>query len=96
LANCFGTSSLRPPYPNPQQIWGEGPLVDLTMSVNTKVSGTRARGTRSAHGARPQESNARAIDLCRSAEGFTIARELGIGTKTFRKGMGVRTRAITM
>jgi hypothetical protein len=69
------------------------------MSVNTKVSGTRARGTRSAHGARPQEFNARTIDLCRSAEGFTIAdmaRELGIGTKTFRKGMGVRTRAITM
>ena len=39
----------------------------------------------------PPEFKARAIDLCRSSEGLTIAdvaRELGIGTKTFRKGGG--------
>ena len=38
----------------------------------------------------PPEFKARAIDLCRSSEGLTIAdvaRELGIGTKTFRKGV---------
>jgi transposase-like protein len=49
----------------------------------------RPRGTRSAHGERPSEFKARAIDLCRSSEGLTIAdvaRGLGIGTKTFRKG----------
>jgi transposase-like protein len=50
----------------------------------------RPRGTRSAHGERPSEFKARAIDLCRSSEGLTIAdvaRGLGIGTKTFRKGV---------
>jgi hypothetical protein len=38
----------------------------------------------------PPEFKARAIDLCRSSEGLTIAdvaRELGIGTKTSRKGV---------
>jgi hypothetical protein len=41
----------------------------------------------------PPEFKARAIDLCRSSEGLTIAdvaRELGIGTKTSRKGVHIR------
>jgi transposase-like protein len=47
------------------------------------------RWKRGAHGERPPEFKARAADLCRSCEGLRIAdaaRELGIGTKTFRKG----------
>jgi transposase len=63
------------------------------MSVTRKALGTRSRGTRGAHGERPPEFKARAIDLCRSSEGLTIAdvaRELGIGTKTVRKGVGCR------
>jgi hypothetical protein len=84
-------SLLRRPYPIPRAIWGEGPLVDLTMSANWKALGTRPHETRGAHGERPPEFKARAIDLCRFSEGLTIADvapELGIGTKTFRKGVG--------
>ena len=43
------------------------------------------------------EFKARAIDLYRSSEGRTIAdvaRELGIGTETFRKWVGYRARYV--